>query len=119
MPELNDERLLGAVGRRELLLDRDDRRVLVARIQILPAAALVVAADGVRVLEDERRGLVDGGGERACRGGAFTAVDQRRRKSLRAHRSPVTRHDTAHIRITIHNARCSPLAPTTGSMNWR
>ena len=100
-----DERLLGAVGRRQLLLDRHDGRVLVARIEVLPGATLVVAPHRLRILEHERGRFVDRGRERG-----------RRRRALRRGgstwsriplRSSLTNH-ASRITITIHE--CEMLA---------
>ena len=104
LPRREQQRRLGAIERGQLPLDADDRRVRVARVQIFRRLALVVRGDLGGVLEDERRRLVD---RRRQRHGVadvgLAGVNQLGGKSL------------------LHNAPCptrSPLAPTTGSMNW-
>ena len=96
------QRRLRRVERGELLLHADDRRVGVPRIEVLRRPAFVVVEHFLRALEHERRRLVDRRGERhRVTGRRFAGVNQLRGKTL---------HDACPT--------LSPLAPTTGSMNW-
>ena len=67
MPLDEQQRRLGAFERGELLLDREHRRVRVARVEELRRPALVVGHHLLRVLEDEGRRLVDRRRERLAR----------------------------------------------------
>ncbi len=64
LPARQHHRLLGPLEFRELLFDRGEGRVAVARVEVLIRSSLVVLAHLLGVVEHERGGLVDRCGQR-------------------------------------------------------
>src|SRR4029453_14971502 len=110
------QRRFRPLQRGDLLLDRRDRRIGVARVEELLRLSLVVRAHFVRVFEDERRGFVDRGGE-----GFGAPVDAFPADQFSGwfHGLVATGYNAegpAALPFTGWTCMRSPPAPTTGSM---